>query len=110
MEIKVTGLDDIMRNLATYESNLNIKLGQAIEGASQIIENKAKQLCPVDDGILRASITHKVINEPMLSMRHTFIKGLGFMQLKVMVVKTHGLIKLPMASGTQRSVRSHNPS
>lgn len=62
MEIKVTGLDDIMRNLATYESNLNIKLGQAIEGASQIIENKAKQLCPVDDGILRASITHKVIN------------------------------------------------
>lgn len=62
MEIKVTGLDDIMRNLATYESNLNIKLGQAIEGASQIVENKAKQLCPVDDGILRASITHEVVN------------------------------------------------
>lgn len=33
---------------------------KGLEKACQLVENDAKQRCPVDDGTLRASITHKV--------------------------------------------------
>ena len=36
------------------------KVSQALEKAAQIVENDAKRKCPVDDGVLRASITHEV--------------------------------------------------
>lgn len=35
-------------------------LAKGLEKAGQIVENDAKRNCPVDDGILRASITHVV--------------------------------------------------
>lgn len=60
MEINVKGLDEIIANLQKYEGLLESKMKVAIEQASQIVENKAKQICPVDDGTLRASITHTV--------------------------------------------------
>ena len=34
------------------------KIAEALEVAAQIVENDAKRKCPVDDGTLRASITH----------------------------------------------------
>ena len=33
---------------------------QGLEAVGQLVENKAKENCPVDDGQLRASITHKI--------------------------------------------------
>ena len=35
-------------------------IARGLELGSQIVENDAKRNCPVDDGVLRASITHKV--------------------------------------------------
>ena len=34
------------------------KIAEALEVAAQIVENDAKRKCPVDNGTLRASITH----------------------------------------------------
>lgn len=36
---------------------------KGLEKACQIVENEAKQKCPVNDGTLRASITHKIENK-----------------------------------------------
>ena len=33
---------------------------QGLEAVGQLVENKAKENCPVDDGQLRASITHEI--------------------------------------------------
>ena len=33
---------------------------QGLEAVGQLVENKAKENCPVDDGHLRASITHEI--------------------------------------------------
>ncbi|MEL7646980.1 MAG: HK97-gp10 family putative phage morphogenesis protein [Sedimentibacter sp.] len=38
-------------------------LSKGLEYAGQLIENEAKRKVPVDDGVLRASITHAVDNE-----------------------------------------------
>lgn len=38
-------------------------LAKGLEKAGQLIENEAKRKCPVDDGVLRASITHEVDEE-----------------------------------------------
>ena len=35
-----------------------IKIG--LEAVGQLVENESKAICPVDDGTLRASITHQV--------------------------------------------------
>jgi HK97 gp10 family phage protein len=35
-------------------------LAKGLEKAGQLVENDAKRNCPVDDGVLRASITHEV--------------------------------------------------
>lgn len=38
-------------------------INSGLEYAGQLIENEAKRKCPVDDGVLRASITHEVDEE-----------------------------------------------
>lgn len=40
---------------------------QGLEAVGQFVENEAKHNCPVDDGQLRASITHQ-ITEDMASV------------------------------------------
>lgn len=54
------GLNDVLANLEDTIDKIKVCESVAIDRGCQIIENKAKELCPVDDGILRASITHKV--------------------------------------------------
>lgn len=36
---------------------------QGLEAIGQLIENEAKERCPVDDGQLKASITHQISDE-----------------------------------------------
>lgn len=54
------GLNDVLANLENAIDKIKVCESVAIDRGCQVIENKAKELCPVDDGILRASITHKV--------------------------------------------------
>lgn len=54
------GLNNVLANLEDTIDKIKVCESVAIDRGCQIIENKAKELCPVDDGILRASITHKV--------------------------------------------------
>ena len=51
-----------------FIANLNLLINgglqdiivEKLEDACQLIENEAKELCPVDDGTLKASINHKI--------------------------------------------------
>ena len=54
------GLNDVLANLENTIDKIKVCASVAIDRGCQVIENKAKELCPVDDGVLRASITHKV--------------------------------------------------
>lgn len=54
------GLNNVLANLEDTIDKIKVCESIAIDRGCQMIENKAKELCPVDDGILRASITHKV--------------------------------------------------
>lgn len=54
------GLNDVLASLENTIDKIKVCESVAIDRGCQVIENKAKELCPVDDGILRASITHKV--------------------------------------------------
>lgn len=54
------GLNNVLANLEDTIDKIKVCESVAIDRGCQIIENKAKELCPVDDGVLRASITHKV--------------------------------------------------
>lgn len=47
-------LDRVISQLLPETINLGLEL------CGQTVENEAKERCPVDDGILRASINHKV--------------------------------------------------
>lgn len=41
------------------ESTLSKILEEKLINVLQVVENSAKENCPIDDGVLRASITHK---------------------------------------------------
>lgn len=47
------------------DKNVRAKMVRALEKAGLIIEAKAKELCPVDTGNLRASISSQVNSEVM---------------------------------------------
>lgn len=47
-----------MNVAALLSSGLQQKIQKQLDIAGQIVENDAKRNCPVDDGTLRASITH----------------------------------------------------
>ena len=53
-------MDDVSKNLQVKIDSLDAALLHGIELVCQQIENAAKETCPVDDGVLRASITHYV--------------------------------------------------
>lgn len=59
-EFEVEGLNDVINNLRKYASNFEVLSNVAMEKSLLIVERKAKQNCPVDDGTLRASITHTI--------------------------------------------------
>lgn len=54
---------EVQKNLEQFEKQLPDLLDKALEKACLIVENSAKQNCPVNDGQLRQSITHKVDNK-----------------------------------------------
>ena len=54
-------MSEISLNIGKLLDNvLPEKISEALEKASQIVENDAKRNCPVDTGILRGSINHEV--------------------------------------------------
>lgn len=56
--------NDISINLDKLINNkLENRILKTLEAACQLVENKAKENCPVDDGTLRASITHTIKKE-----------------------------------------------
>lgn len=58
--------DDVSKRMTEAINSLDEALLSGIEKACQLVENRAKVNCPVDDGILRASISHYV--SPFLMM------------------------------------------
>ena len=59
VSIKVN-VKDTSEKLDSLEKELPILLEKALDKACLIVENSAKQNCPVDSGQLRQSITHEV--------------------------------------------------
>ena len=54
-------MDDVSKNLEKFiNSTLDNALLKGLEYVGQAIENDAKDECPVDDGQLKASMTHEV--------------------------------------------------
>lgn len=51
---------EVQSNIAQFEKELPDLLGKALEKACLVVENSAKQNCPVADGQLRQSINHTV--------------------------------------------------
>ena len=51
---------EVEANLAQFQKELTSILEKGLEKACLIVENSAKQNCPVDDGQLRQSISHTV--------------------------------------------------
>lgn len=51
---------DFNKRLQDLMKSFPEKLAERIENACLTVENSAKRFCPVDDGILRASISHQV--------------------------------------------------
>lgn len=58
-EIRVTGLDSLLSRLSGLDKFEAVKNG--LIRAAHRVESSAKEKCPVDDGILQASITHQII-------------------------------------------------
>lgn len=54
----IENLDNFYLKLDNIEKVLNV--GEVLEEACLLVENTAKQYCPVDTGQLRNSITHQV--------------------------------------------------
>lgn len=54
-------MNEININIGKLIKNiLPEQIEKSLEKASQIVENEAKKKCPVDTGVLRASINHEV--------------------------------------------------
>ena len=60
MIVKVLGLKQLGKKLAKFEDSTITEM--AMDKACQVVENDAKVKCPVDDGQLRQSITHEVVD------------------------------------------------
>ena len=72
------GLNDVLANLENTIDKIKVCESVAIDRGCQVIENKAKELCPVDDGILRASITHKVQDSSVGTITGTVGTGVEY--------------------------------
>lgn len=60
MAKSIKGLDSLIRKLEKLQG---VAVTDAIEKACLLVESEAKQLCPVDDGQLRQSITSELVND-----------------------------------------------
>lgn len=58
-EVYVEGLDKLLRKLDELGQHDAVQHG--LEAAAIRVETAAKEKCPVDDGTLRANITHRVM-------------------------------------------------
>ena len=53
-------MGDVSKNMEKAINNLDKALLAGLEKVCQMIENTAKEECPVDDGHLRADIQHVI--------------------------------------------------
>lgn len=54
---------EVFLNIKNIAELLPEKLAEGLEAVGQLVENEAKHNCPVDDGQLRASITHQLTED-----------------------------------------------
>jgi len=60
IEAKIMGDKEVQRKIELLAKKNNKAVKEVIEKAVIIVEGNAKDLCPVDTGRLRSSITHEV--------------------------------------------------
>lgn len=60
MSVEIKGLDKLVVKL---DKIANLDISNALEKACLVVENAAKEKCPVDTGRLRNSISHEVEND-----------------------------------------------
>jgi len=60
MGIEILGMNELLKKLSLMGGNKAIMKG--IEKGALRVESDAKRNCPVDEGLLRASIDHKINN------------------------------------------------
>ena len=60
IEAKIVGDEEVRRKIELLAKKNDKELRTVIEKAVIIVEGNAKDLCPVDTGRLRSSITHEV--------------------------------------------------
>ena len=53
-------MSEVAHNIELFIDGLDEDVIRGLEYVLQAIENEAKERCPVDDGTLRASITHQI--------------------------------------------------
>ena len=57
IDIDLRGIANLQQAMKDFPSIVREELGKAVEELALLIEAKAKELCPVDTGLLRSSIT-----------------------------------------------------
>jgi len=60
LEIDLKKIERLRQAIKEFPEVLKEELGQAVLELALIIQNKAKELCPVDTGLLRSSINAQV--------------------------------------------------
>jgi len=57
IDIDLRGIANLQQAMKEFPEIVREELGKAVQELSLLIEAKAKELCPVDTGLLRSSIT-----------------------------------------------------
>lgn len=72
------------------DSGLENKIAEALEQACLLVEADAKRNCPVDDGQLRQSITHKVDIENMEGIIGTSVEYAPYVEIGTGIYSSEG--------------------
>lgn len=81
----------VIDNLENFiNSGLENKIAEALEKACLLVETDAKKKCPVDDGQLRQSITHKVDIENMEGIIGTSVEYAPYVEIGTGIYSSEG--------------------
>lgn len=81
----------VIDNLENFiNSGLENKIAEALEKACLLVETDAKRNCPVDDGQLRQSITHKVDIENMEGIIGTSVEYAPYVEIGTGIYSSEG--------------------
>lgn len=81
----------VIDNLENFiNSGLENKIAEALEKACLLVETDAKKKCPVGDGQLRQSITHKVDIENMEGIIGTSVEYAPYVEIGTGIYSSEG--------------------